>query len=350
MRRHLAPLSIALVLTPAQALAKPLDGCWITPGRIQTPREEQELRETLEAQIKEAGGQLGAKGIPLLLDADLHENAPYLHAQTYLTWPALGERQPLGEAKIIPTRSIPGPLGSAYTENIPGVVSKVTKDATSLAAFEKFLSRLVTQEIQVTAPASELVLQRKNVPSPPEAFHFPSTNEPATLTLRCVPRGITAEIKVVWGDHKHTQKTFEMGEGPVSLSPDAPNPPPTASIPKSPDPIPKTPPTEPPHILAYQWLALTLLPILALVGWALVRFNKPEEVLYGELMGLLPAQFEEVLFRLKAPRQHLPPQSAPQAERAIALMQWLKQQRKHRELRQVLARVKAGGNHEHSTP
>lgn len=63
--------------------------------------------------------------------------------------------------------------------------------------------------------------------------------------------------------------------------------------------------------------------------------------LYDELAGLLPAQFEEVLFRLSVPLRFLPPPSTAQSERAIALVRWMEQKNQLQELFSALGRVKA---------
>jgi hypothetical protein len=43
---------------------------------------------------------------------------------------------------------------------------------------------------------------------------------------------------------------------------------------------------------------------------------------FNALCRLLPTQFEEILFRLQAPRQHLAPPGEPLARRALDLIQW----------------------------
>jgi hypothetical protein len=47
--------------------------------------------------------------------------------------------------------------------------------------------------------------------------------------------------------------------------------------------------------------------------------------LYDALCVLMPTQFDELLFRVAAPRQHLAPASEPQARRALDLLQWAEQ-------------------------
>jgi hypothetical protein len=47
--------------------------------------------------------------------------------------------------------------------------------------------------------------------------------------------------------------------------------------------------------------------------------------LYDALCRLLPPQFDEVMFRTDAPRQHLAPPGEPQARRALDLVQWSEQ-------------------------
>jgi hypothetical protein len=44
--------------------------------------------------------------------------------------------------------------------------------------------------------------------------------------------------------------------------------------------------------------------------------------LFDRLCRLLPSQFEEVLFRVGAPRHHLAPATEPQVRRVIDLFQW----------------------------
>lgn len=48
--------------------------------------------------------------------------------------------------------------------------------------------------------------------------------------------------------------------------------------------------------------------------------------LFDALCALLPAQFEEILFRLSVPVHYLPPQVVARAERAISLIQWAEAQ------------------------
>src|SRR5215472_3321552 len=47
------------------------------------------------------------------------------------------------------------------------------------------------------------------------------------------------------------------------------------------------------------------------------------------LKRLLPSEFEEVILRAGVPREHLLSHAAPQAERAIQLIQWAKQSDEH---------------------
>jgi hypothetical protein len=47
--------------------------------------------------------------------------------------------------------------------------------------------------------------------------------------------------------------------------------------------------------------------------------------IYDALSILLPIQFEEVLFRINAPKQHLAPSSEPLSRRALDLVQWAEQ-------------------------
>jgi len=47
--------------------------------------------------------------------------------------------------------------------------------------------------------------------------------------------------------------------------------------------------------------------------------------IYEALCRLLAPQFEEVLFRVEAPKAHLPPPSEPPARRALDLLQWAEQ-------------------------
>ena len=49
------------------------------------------------------------------------------------------------------------------------------------------------------------------------------------------------------------------------------------------------------------------------------------------LSALLPAQFEEVLYRLNVPIQYLPHKQAPQAERVIEFLRWVGQDPEQKE-------------------
>ena len=64
--------------------------------------------------------------------------------------------------------------------------------------------------------------------------------------------------------------------------------------------------------------------------------------LYEALGRLLPAQFEVVLLRLSVPVHMLPPATAPQSDRAIALLRLLGQQGRQRELTVAIAAVLTG--------
>lgn len=59
---------------------------------------------------------------------------------------------------------------------------------------------------------------------------------------------------------------------------------------------------------------------------------------YDALVRLLPAQIEEVVFRLAVPSHYLPPASAPTAERAASVVRWAEQQGR---LAELAARVRA---------
>ena len=48
--------------------------------------------------------------------------------------------------------------------------------------------------------------------------------------------------------------------------------------------------------------------------------------MYDILCAMLPAQFEEVLFRAGAPKPQMAPASEPLARRALDLIQWADQQ------------------------
>jgi hypothetical protein len=48
-------------------------------------------------------------------------------------------------------------------------------------------------------------------------------------------------------------------------------------------------------------------------------------VLFDALCKLLPAQFETVMFRVRAPKHHFAPESSPLARRALDLVQWAEQ-------------------------
>jgi 3',5'-cyclic AMP phosphodiesterase CpdA len=65
------------------------------------------------------------------------------------------------------------------------------------------------------------------------------------------------------------------------------------------------------------------------------------ESLYEGLSSLLPAQFEEVLFRLNVPRKFLPDRSAEQSIRALKVLQWVEQdaERRYQELARILEDV-----------
>jgi hypothetical protein len=61
--------------------------------------------------------------------------------------------------------------------------------------------------------------------------------------------------------------------------------------------------------------------------------------LYDALCLLLPPQFDEVVFRADAPRQHLAPAVEPQSRRALDLVQW-SEQRDRAGLEQLAAAVR----------
>jgi hypothetical protein len=63
------------------------------------------------------------------------------------------------------------------------------------------------------------------------------------------------------------------------------------------------------------------------------------EELLAQLAKLLPAQFEEVLFRAKLPQEYLPASSTPQATRAIEVIRYLEQQDRLPELARVIEYV-----------
>jgi proton glutamate symport protein len=61
--------------------------------------------------------------------------------------------------------------------------------------------------------------------------------------------------------------------------------------------------------------------------------------LLKRLTGLLPSQFEEVLFRASVPIAHLPGEGSPQTTRAIAVIRYLEQQNRLDQLAQILDEV-----------
>lgn len=60
---------------------------------------------------------------------------------------------------------------------------------------------------------------------------------------------------------------------------------------------------------------------------------------YDALLTLLPAQFEEIVFRLGVPTHFMPPASSPIAERATALVRVIEQGGRTRDLMSALARL-----------
>lgn len=73
---------------------------------------------------------------------------------------------------------------------------------------------------------------------------------------------------------------------------------------------------------------------------------RPEEriTIFDTLCTFLPPQFEEIVFRLGAPRQHLAPPSEPLSRRALDLLQWAEQggAARMKSLRDVIRRIAPG--------
>jgi len=67
-----------------------------------------------------------------------------------------------------------------------------------------------------------------------------------------------------------------------------------------------------------------------------------KEELLRRLRGLLEAQFEELLFRLRVRTEYLPPPTAPRLVRALNLIQYLENQDRLQELERAIAVVVAG--------
>lgn len=65
--------------------------------------------------------------------------------------------------------------------------------------------------------------------------------------------------------------------------------------------------------------------------------------LLTRLLGLLPAQFDVVLFRLAIPPEYLAGTSAPQATRATEAIRYLEQQNQLERLARIIEDVAAAG-------
>jgi hypothetical protein len=65
--------------------------------------------------------------------------------------------------------------------------------------------------------------------------------------------------------------------------------------------------------------------------------------LLTRLLGLLPAQFDVVLFRVRIPPEYLAGPSAPQATRATEIMRYLEQQNQFERLARILEDVAPAG-------
>ena len=63
------------------------------------------------------------------------------------------------------------------------------------------------------------------------------------------------------------------------------------------------------------------------------------EELLTQLSGLLPSQFDEVLFRARIPLNHLSGASATQTRRAIEALRYVEQQKQLEELAQIVRQV-----------
>lgn len=67
-----------------------------------------------------------------------------------------------------------------------------------------------------------------------------------------------------------------------------------------------------------------------------VATHMTREELLAQLTKLLPAQFDEVLFRAKLPPEYLSASSTPQATRAIEVIRYLEQQNRLLELARAM--------------
>jgi hypothetical protein len=82
--------------------------------------------------------------------------------------------------------------------------------------------------------------------------------------------------------------------------------------------------------------------VLAVEAPAVVDAGMARDQLLARLMGLLPAQFEAVLFRANIPPEYLPGAAAPQAARAIDAIRYLEQRSLLPQLARLLHDI-AGG-------